>query len=338
MSDRGIEIIVSVMIFTAPAFSFLVTLCVLAWLSRLKIVTAALDHPNQRSLHSTPVPRIGGIGMAAGIATGWLLISPALPPSIVAGGWVLFGLSLLDDVFGIPIAIRLAAHFLVATAFVVTVMSPATAPWLNVVVTLATVWMINLYNFMDGSDGLAGGMTLFGFTFYATAAWLTGTPELALTCAAIAAAAAAFLIFNFQPARIFMGDAGSIPLGFLAAAIGVAGWLENLWPAWFPILVFSPFIVDASATLVRRACRREKVWQAHREHYYQRLVQIGWGHRKTAVAEYALMVAVGLSGLWGLSLSEAGQIVLCTAWAAIYCVLMNRSDRQWRMFRAKRNP
>jgi UDP-GlcNAc:undecaprenyl-phosphate/decaprenyl-phosphate GlcNAc-1-phosphate transferase len=310
--------------FMAPAFSFLVTLCLLAWLSS--------------SLHSTPVPRIGGIGMAAGIATGWLLISPAMPLSIVVGGWVLFGLSLLDDVSGISITTRLGAHLLVAAGFAITVMPAATAPWLIVVLTVATVWMINLYNFMDGSDGLAGGMTLFGFTFYATAAWLAGNPGLALTSVAIAAAATAFLIFNFQPARIFMGDVGSIPLGFLAAAIGVAGWLENLWPAWFPILVFSPFIVDASATLVKRAFRREKIWQAHREHYYQRLVQIGWGHRKTAVVEYGLMIAVGLSGLWGLSLSETGQIALCTAWAAIYCVLMNYADRQWQRFRANRNP
>ena len=324
----------------SPAFSFLVTLGLLAWLSRSKVAAAVLDRPNQRSLHSTPVPRIGGIGMATGIATGWLLASSATPLSIVAGGCVLFGLSLLDDVFGISVATRLGAHLLVAAGFVITAMPSAATPtpWLSVVLTLAVAWMTNLYNFMDGSDGLAGGMTLFGFGFYAAAAGLAGYPMFSLTSLSIASAAAAFLIFNFYPARIFMGDTGSIPIGFLAAAFGISGWLERIWPIWFPILVFSPFIVDASATLVKRVFRREKIWQAHREHYYQRLVQIGWGHRKTAVVEYALMIAAGLSGLGGILLPEAGQIAFCVMWIAIYCALMTHAERLWQRFRAGDNP
>lgn len=322
----------------APAFSFLVTLGLLAWLARSKIAAAVLDRPNQRSLHSTPVPRIGGMGMAAGVATGWLLVSPATPLAIVAGSCVLFGLALLDDVSGISVATRLGAHLLVAAGFVIAAMPAATPPWLSIVLTLAVAWMTNLYNFMDGSDGLAGGMTLSGFGFYAAAAWLAGYPMFALTSLSIASAAAAFLIFNFFPARIFMGDTGSIPIGFLAAAFGIFGWQEKIWPIWFPILVFSPFIVDASATLIKRVFRREKIWQAHREHYYQRLVRSGWGHRKTALTGYALMIAAGLSGLCGILLPGAGQIAFCVMWIAIYCALMAHADRLWQRFRAGDNP
>ncbi len=120
---------------------------------------------------------------------------------------------------------------------------------------LCIAWMANLYNFMDGSDGLAGGMALIGFSFYGVAAAAAGSTPFALLNFSIAAAAAAFLVFNFHPARIFMGDAGSVPLGFLAAALGILGWLRNDWTWWFPLLVFSPFIIDASVTLARRHLR-----------------------------------------------------------------------------------
>jgi UDP-N-acetylmuramyl pentapeptide phosphotransferase/UDP-N-acetylglucosamine-1-phosphate transferase len=135
-------------------------------------------------------------------------------------------------------------------------------------------------------------MATIGFGALALGAWLGDAPGLATFCAAIAAAALAFLRFNFPPARVFMGDAGSIPLGFLAASLGILGAQQNVWPALFPLLVFSPFIVDASVTLTRRALRGEKVWQAHRSHYYQRVVLLGATHRQLALAAYALMLTM----------------------------------------------
>src|SRR5262249_56892173 len=124
-------------------------------------------------------------------------------------------------------------------------------------------------NLRDGSDGLAGGMALIGFGAYAVAANDAGHGALAGVSIAVAAASAAFLFFNFAPARIFMGDVGSVPLGFLAGTLGILGWREGAWPLWFPMLVFAPFACDATLTLIRRLLRRERVWEAHREHYYQ---------------------------------------------------------------------
>jgi UDP-N-acetylmuramyl pentapeptide phosphotransferase/UDP-N-acetylglucosamine-1-phosphate transferase len=198
--------------------------------------------------------------------------------------------------------------------------------------------MANLYNFMDGSDGLAGGMALIGFSIYGAAAWLAGSAEFALVNFSIAAAAAAFLVFNFHPARIFLGDAGAVPLGFLAAALGMIGWLQHDWTWWFPVLVFSPFIVDASVTLARRLLRREKVWQAHRDHYYQRLVQLGWGHAKTAISEYALMLASGLLALAALALPAGLQAVLLAVAAAAYLALIALIERAWRRVSAEGRP
>ena len=151
-----------------------------------------------------------------------------------------------------------------------------------------------------------------------------------VVAASIAAAAAAFLVFNFPPAKVFMGDAGSIPLGFLAAALGILGWRAGHWPPWFPVLVFSPFIIDASLTLARRAVRGERVWRAHRSHYYQRLVQLGWGHRNTALAEYALMTACGALALWALGQPPAVQWVAVGAAIAAYLVLAALVDVAWR--------
>jgi UDP-N-acetylmuramyl pentapeptide phosphotransferase/UDP-N-acetylglucosamine-1-phosphate transferase len=159
---------------------------------------------------------------------------------------------------------------------------------------------------------------------------LAGSVEFALVSFSIAAAAAAFLVFNFHPARIFLGDARAVPLGFLAAALGMIGWLQQDWTWWFPVLVFSPFIMDASMTLARRLMRREKVWQAHRDHYYQRLVQLGWGHGKTAIAEYALMLACGTLALTALALPAGLQVALLAVAAAAYLAMIALIEQAWR--------
>jgi UDP-N-acetylmuramyl pentapeptide phosphotransferase/UDP-N-acetylglucosamine-1-phosphate transferase len=173
-------------------------------------------------------------------------------------------------------------------------------------------------------------MALFGFGAFALAAWLANDPVFVVVAASIAAAAAAFLVFNFPPAKVFMGDAGSIPLGFLAAALGLLGWRAGCWPPWFPVLVFSPFIIDASLTLARRMLRGERVWRAHRSHYYQRLVQLGWGHRNTALAEYALMAGCGALALWALGQPPAVQWLAVGAAVGAYLVLAALVDVAWR--------
>jgi UDP-N-acetylmuramyl pentapeptide phosphotransferase/UDP-N-acetylglucosamine-1-phosphate transferase len=286
-----------------------------------------LDRPNERSLHATPKPRIGGIGIMVGVLLAFVLLRAEPLLAALAAGLAI--VSFLDDRSHVPIGLRFGAHALAAVVFVVAAV-PDLHPLWQAVLVLATIWMTNLYNFMDGSDGLAGGMALFGFGAYALGAWLAGDVVMSAVAGAIAAAAAAFLAFNFPPAKVFMGDAGSIPLGFLAAALGVVGWRAGHWPVWFPVLAFSPFIVDASVTLARRALRGERVWHAHKSHYYQRLVQLGWGHANTALAEYALMAACGAAGLWALAQPPAVQAGTLAAAALAYVALAMIIDAAWR--------
>jgi UDP-N-acetylmuramyl pentapeptide phosphotransferase/UDP-N-acetylglucosamine-1-phosphate transferase len=187
---------------------------------------------------------------------------------------------------------------------------------------LAIVWATNLYNFMDGADGLAGGMGLIGFAAYAWAAAQAGRLELAVLCAAIASGCGGFLLHNAPPARVFLGDCGAIPLGFLAGALGLHGVLAGAWPAWFPALVFSPFIADASFTLALRIARGERFWLAHRSHGYQRLVLAGWSKRRLALCSWALMAAAGASAVLALRSGERERCAILFVWLAAYALLI----------------
>jgi UDP-N-acetylmuramyl pentapeptide phosphotransferase/UDP-N-acetylglucosamine-1-phosphate transferase len=285
-----------------------------------------VDLPNDRSLHSIAMPRSGGLGILAGVAVGWIAFMP--PALWLAALCILATVSLIDDYRPLPVIVRLAIHLLAAIAVVVGITPPATGIVVTVVVVLCFVWMINIFNFMDGANGLAGGMALFGFGAYAYAAILAGHSDLAIWAACVVGASAGFLVFNFDPARIFMGDVGSVPLGFLAATFGLEGIGRGTWPLWFPILVFSPFIVDASVTLIKRAWRGEKVWQAHREHYYQRLVRSGWSHRELALWAYGLMFVVSASACVLTTLSLRLQWGLVATWGLFLTGILWAIDRR----------
>ena len=318
------------MYFYSPIAAVLVTFFLTYFLLSNKFAKKMQDVPNARSLHSTPVPRIGGVVLMAGVLCGWALMLNALVWWVVLPLLILFAVSLLDDMRSLPVKQRLLAH-LIAAAILVggSGIFAQQGVVIAVVVLLFTVWMTNLYNFMDGSDGLAGGMALFGFGMYGIAALLAHNTPLALLNFSIAAAAASFLYYNFHPAKIFMGDSGSIPLGFLAAAMGLWGWQQGCWAAWFPLLVFSPFIVDASVTLLKRSLRGARVTEAHREHYYQRLVMLGWGHRNVALIEYVLMLAAGSAALWSLLHPESISLVLLIS-CVVYVFSMLWIDKMWK--------
>jgi UDP-N-acetylmuramyl pentapeptide phosphotransferase/UDP-N-acetylglucosamine-1-phosphate transferase len=300
-------------------------------LSRGRVARIVLDHPNQRSLHTTPIPLTGGLGVVAGVAMGWAAAGGTLPVALWGGAALLAVLSFADDRYGLPISVRFLAH-ITAAVWLVAAVGADWNPWLWPLAVAAIVWMTNLYNFMDGSDGLAGGMALFGFGFFAIAAATHGQPDLALATLTVAAAALGFLVFNLPPARVFMGDAGSISLGFLAAGFGMLGVVRDVWPVWFPVLVFLPFIVDSTVTLLRRGLRGEKVWHAHKEHYYQRLIRMGWSHRQTALVEYALMGGSGSIALITLFTPASVGLLIAALWGVMLIALMWLVDNRWRDF------
>lgn len=297
----------------------------------------AVDVPNDRSLHKRPTPRVGGWGIVPVVTVGIVALAPSLWLVALCAVF-LAAISQIDDRRGLPARVRFVAH-LVAVVLVIAMYPPPAPVWTWPILVLLMVWLINLYNFMDGADGLAGGMAFFGFGTYGAAALMHPHPMLdaGLANVAIAGAALGFLVWNFNPARIFLGDAGSIPLGFLAGALGYWGWRSGAWPIWFPAMAFAPFIADASATLVRRLLRGEKFWQAHREHYYQRMVLSGIGHAATAWLCYCVMFVGAMVALYGLHDSARTQWALVTGWSAVLLLIGAAIDRRWHRFQLLRS-
>ncbi len=280
-------------------------------------------HPNVRSLHQRPVPRGGGLAIWIGWLGGTLWLTGS--ESWVAPLLLIIGISFWDDLYGVPALVRLLVQTLAACAWIWLADSPVNA----LVAVVAIVWMANLYNFMDGSDGLALLMALTGFGAYAAAASLAGADDAPLLWALVAAIVPC-LALNLPPARLFMGDVGAVPLGFIAAVLGIGGFAAGVWPAWFPLLVFLPFLADASVTLVLRLARGASIWKAHREHFYQKLVQLGLGHRGTLVLYGSLMFGTAASGLSALVRAPASGPVLLVLWSAVMALLFGAIGYHWR--------
>lgn len=305
----------------------------IAILRRSRLAHRVADRPNERSLHTAPTPRLGGLGLLAAALPVAAYAAVDSLGVVLACAAALALLSFADDVQSLPIEVRLPGHVVAAAVTVLALAAPGAGfAGLGLPAALfavaALAWMANLFNFMDGADGLAGLMAAIGFAALAAGAWLAGDAALAAAAAAIAAASAGFLAHNFPPARVFLGDAGSVPLGFLAGALGGYGAMRGVWPLWFPLIVFSPFIFDASVTVLRRLARGERVWIAHRSHYYQRLVLSGWSHRRLAVAASALMLAAAGSALAVLPWDATGHWSIIFIWATAYALLATILERR----------
>lgn len=271
-----------------------------------------MDVPNDRSSHDVPTPRGGGVGLVAVLCVAWIVAllsggvsASALPdPMLLAGFAGLACLSLVDDIRGLGPAVRLTGH-----ALAVAVALPAVTAggavfqgilpaWLDMTLT----WMIwtgflNFYNFMDGIDGITGVETAgigIGLALLGTLASVD--VALPLAGCALAAAALGFLLWNWAPARLFMGDVGSVPLGFL-----IGGLLIGLAASghWVPALILPAYyLCDAGITIVRRTMRGEKIWQAHRQHFYQRANKRGRGHDAISIriaAANLFLVAIAVA-------------------------------------------
>lgn len=303
-----------------------------------------LDRPNSRSLHVRPTPRTGGLAIFGSFAVGLSLF--VLQVSFVGwsrdiytmvgilGGLLLIAIgSFLDDRANLSLQVRLATHVVISSAVVIigqlalhVVVIPGIGSlplnWMATPITiLFLVWMVNLYNFMDGMDGFAGGVAVIGFGFLSYLGWSGHNRSVGMISLLAAAAASGFLTYNLPPAKIFMGDVGSTVLGFLAGAMTLIGTRNGLFDYWVPVLIFSPFIVDSTVTILKRLLNGEVIWRPHRKHYYQRLVLAGWSHRKTVLAEYCLMIACGLSAISYTKVGPTYRLSILLVWMFAYIVL-----------------
>jgi Fuc2NAc and GlcNAc transferase len=279
---------------------------------RYAMAHSLLDVPNERSSHSVPTPRGGGLAIVAvtlagiGIlaAMGRLGLHPAI--ALGGGGALVAAVGWVDDRGGLAAGPRLMAHLAAAVWAIAWLggmphLAVGAETW-NVglggafLAVLGVVWATNLYNFMDGIDGLAAGEAV---TVGLIGALLLAPRESALAAVALllSAASSGFLVWNWPPARLFMGDVGSGFLGFLFGTLAVAAENAGALPALLWLVLLGPFFADATITLLRRIARGDRWYAAHQAHAYQRAVQAGWSHRMVAGAIIAITAVLGLLGL-----------------------------------------
>ncbi len=293
----------------AGGAAFLLSAACVPLLVRFAVGRQMLDMPNLRSSHEVPTPRLGGVAIVLGAWAGLVAGSAVYGAQALGGLWpVLVAATLValvglaDDLATVPLAIRAGAQALAALALLVAYPPPAVEalPGLTGILLLAVgvfwvVALVNAFNFMDGIDGLVAGVALVNLAFLAAIVGGHGV------FAALAGAAAGFLLWNVNPASIFLGDVGSYFLGFALAAgalyvpaPGAGAGLPGLLAC---VLVFTPFLIDTSYTLLSRWRAGKDVFSAHREHVYQRITPTGAMHRRTSVLYYGASVAAGFAAL-----------------------------------------
>jgi UDP-N-acetylmuramyl pentapeptide phosphotransferase/UDP-N-acetylglucosamine-1-phosphate transferase len=297
------------------------------------------DIPNERSSHTEPVPHGGGIVIVIICLIAYIGISIYLPGTFSWGyftGAVLIALiSFLDDLFYIAFPWRLLVHSIAAILVILDVDTWHGISMLGhislgnfgyVMTFIWIVWMVNSYNFMDGIDGLAGLQAVIAGVGWLVLSYLLGMPALFLFSGVIAMASLGFLFHNWSPAKIFMGDVGSAFLGFTFASLPmIARTIAIKFPDLLPIaavLFVWFFLFDSVVTLLRRAFRGERVWQAHREHLFQRLVASGLSHRRVTLFYGALALVLCTIILLSVEFREDIEVAILPVVIILTAVLL----------------
>jgi Fuc2NAc and GlcNAc transferase len=312
-----------------------------------------IDHPNERSSHVVPTPRGGGLGLVLAFLAGASALALAgvvdgrTALALLPGTAVIAALGWIDDHRPLPSLPRFCVHVLAAVwavaclggmpALRVGAGAARLGPAGWVLGVLGIVWATNLYNFMDGIDGLAAGEAASAGAAAAALLWLSGAPGLAAVTLVLSAASAGFLVWNWQPARIFMGDVGSGAVGYAFGVLALASENAGAVPALVWVLLLGVFVGDATVTVLRRIVRREPFLHAHKTHAYQRAVQAGLSHGQVTTAALLLnLVLAVLAAAAALRPAWAG--LAWAAAAALLLVVYLRVERLVPMPHARRRP
>ena len=313
------------------AFIFLLCLALslgLTWqLQRWLASRQILDRPNERSSHKAPTPRGGGIAVLAVLLPAWALIEPQLWPQLL-GALALAAMGWWDDLRGISPWPRLVVQ-IAAVAFGLWCMRPFAdgqftggllpQPFDAILAALAWLWFVNLFNFMDGIDGIAGSEAAsIGFGLAVVALWIGGFGDLDQLALALVGAALGFLYWNWHPARIFLGDVGSQALGYLLGFLLLRAAGDGAWAAALILPLY--FWVDATWTLVSRALARENIFAAHARHFYQQSLRLGRRHDQVTSA---ILIANAALILFAVG-AEMGERVAALAGAGLTVFVLIR--------------
>ena len=299
------------------AVSWILTLV----LRRYALAKSLMDIPNERSSHSVPTPRGGGVAivvafmLALPVLKALGLLSASAFIGLLGSGLLVAVIGFVDDHGHIAARWRLLGHFIAAAwaLFWLNGLAPLSffgstldLGWFgNILALVYLVWMLNLYNFMDGIDGLASAEAICACIGVSLIYWISGHTSLAWASLVLAGAVLGFFYWNFPPAKIFMGDAGSGFLGIMLAVLSLSAAWEAPELFWAWLIMLGAFIVDATWTLLRRLIRGDAVSQAHRSHAYQYASRLFRSHKKVTMA----IVVINLAWLWPIALMVALQLL-----------------------------
>jgi len=302
-----LELTLTVWLLSAAA-ALISALLIAGLTRRYALAHALIDRPNERSSHTTDTPRGGGVGIVVSVLLASALLGFAgiidqrLALALCIGGAAVAAIGWLDDHRHVGAGWRAMVHFMAAGWALFQLGGIPTlsiGPWsfdvglFGVPLALLTiVWLTNLYNFMDGIDGIATTQAIFVAAAAALLLGLYGASGNALLCLLIAMACGGFLYWNWPPARLFMGDVGSGFLGYCFAVLAIAGENSGQLPLSIWLILLALFVADASYTLLARLLRGDRVYEAHREHAYQHLVRRDHSHRRVTVGWNAVNLLI----------------------------------------------
>lgn len=300
--------------------AFLVTVLATPLVKNLAIKLGAVDLPNNRKVHQNIMPRLGGLAIFIGFFISFFLFLPLNQVSIglMLGSIIIVTFGMLDDVYGLPAMAKVAGQLLAAVTvilfgiqmefvFVPFILADNwTLGWLAIPFTL--LWLVgitNAVNLIDGLDGLAAGVSAIATIVMLIMAIMKGEQFVAIYCVILLGAIIGFLLFNFYPAKIFMGDTGSLFLGFNLAAISILGFKQITLALIFPILILGVPIYDTFCAIVRRLINKQPIAVADKNHLHHCLLRLGFSHRTTVLIIYGLSIFFGVmaliltqTGLW----------------------------------------
>ena len=309
---------------------FALTYLGIEYFRRCSIARRWLDFPNERSSHITPTPRGAGIVIVIVCLVGYVVFSVfgqlTFSWGYFLGALLIAGVSWLDDLHSLSFVTRLPIQFVAATLLLLSgilntkdLIEPY--PFISsIFFVIWIVWIVNAYNFMDGIDGIAGTQAVVAAVSWAVLTFDSGLYYYSLI---LFTTVSAFLLHNWSPARVFMGDVGSAFLGFTFGSfpfmLGRRTQFNVLWLSVIASLILWPFVFDTVLTLLRRIVKRERFWEAHREHIYQKMVKNGYSHSSVSFLYGAFAVATSAAGI-GLFNGFANFLLLSIMLVAVSCV------------------
>lgn len=306
--------------------ALLASICFTPLVIKLAYKIGAIDKPDERRVHSKVMPRIGGLAIFAAflVAISYIYFIVDIPIAIIIGAFIIVLTGFLDDKFQIRPWQKLLGQTLAASVIIFggLQISYITIPFIDKMVHISPwyaipisfIWIIgvtNAINLIDGLDGLAGGVSAIAATSIFVMAVIMGNVQVALLSIALIGAILGFLYFNFHPAKIFMGDTGSLLLGFLLSVFSLFSFKQvTLVTLFIPIIILAVPIVDTAIAIIRRKLNKQRIMDADKCHMHHRLLDIGLSHKQAVIYIYAISAVFGFSAIMFYKANLLGSAVI----------------------------